>query len=235
MNAINAEAANAAVIAPEAAKAAVIAHWNRRAADFDQGPTHGLLNPAQDAAWRGVVARLAPSSPALDVLDVGCGTGFLALLMAEAGHRAMGIDLAEDMLALARPKAAARGLMVPFLAADAEAPGLPAASFDLVVERHVLWTLPDPLRALRAWREVLRPGGRVALVEGAWWDMQARDEYATIHGALPLFGGRPAEQLAAPLLEAGFEAPEVIPLMDAALWTEAPRHERYLIVARRAP
>ncbi|MBU8536825.1 class I SAM-dependent methyltransferase [Falsiroseomonas tokyonensis] len=218
----------------EPTKAAVIAHWNRRAADFDAGPTHGLLNPAQDAAWRAVMAQLAPATPALDVLDVGCGTGFLALLLAEASHRATGIDLAEEMLAIARPKAAARGLDVPFLAADAEAPGLPANSFDLVVERHVLWTLPDPARALRAWRDLLRPGGRVALVEGAWWDMQARDEYASIHAALPLFGGRPAEQLAAPLIEAGFAAPQVVPLMDPALWTQAPKHERYLVVATRA-
>lgn len=214
-------------------KSAVIAHWNRRAADFDEGPTHGLLNPAQDTAWRSLLARLAPATPALDVLDVGCGTGFFALLAAEAGHRATGIDLADDMLALARAKAATRGLRVPFFSADAEAPGLPAASFDLVMERHVLWTLPDPARALRAWRELLRPGGRVALVEGAWWDMQPKDEYAQVHAALPLFGGRPAAELAAPLTEAGFEAPEIIPLMDAALWTEAPKHERYLIVARR--
>jgi SAM-dependent methyltransferase len=217
----------------EAVKAAVTAHWNRRAADFDQGPTHGLLNPAQDSAWRGVLAALAPPAPVLDVLDVGCGTGFLALLLAEAGHRARGIDLAEDMLAIARAKAADRGLDVPFAADDAEAPALPPASLDLVVERHVLWTLPDPGRALRSWRALLRPGGRVALVEGAWWDMAARDEYVDVHAALPLFGGRPSAEIATWLTEAGFEAPAVTPLSDPALWTEAPRHERYLITARR--
>jgi SAM-dependent methyltransferase len=217
----------------EAVKAAVIAHWNRRAANFDEGPTHGLVNPAQDTAWRAVLHGLAPPEPVLDVLDVGCGTGFLALLMAEAGHRAQGVDLAEDMLALARAKAASRGLDVPFRADDAEAPDMAPASLDLIVERHVLWTLPDPARALRSWRALLRPGGRVALVEGAWWDMQAREEYEGVHAALPLFGGRPSTELATWLEDAGFEAPQIVPLSDAALWTEAPRHERYLIVARR--
>ncbi|WP_426955675.1 class I SAM-dependent methyltransferase [Muricoccus radiodurans] len=215
-------------------KDAVIAHWNRRAADFDAGPTHGLLNPAQDAAWRQVVARIAPAGRPLDALDVGCGTGFLALLLAEAGHRAAGVDLAEEMLSRARAKAAERGLDVPFHHGDAEAPPLPPASLDLIVERHVLWTLPDPLRALRSWRDLLRPGGRVALVEGAWWDMPVREEYAAVADRLPLFGGRPAAELAAPLREAGFQEPEVVPLMDAALWTKAPTHERYLILATPA-
>jgi ubiquinone/menaquinone biosynthesis C-methylase UbiE len=220
--------------ATDTVKAAVTAHWNRRAADFDAGPTHGLLNPAQDAAWRALLRRVAPPTPALDVLDVGCGTGFFALLLAEDGHRATGIDLAEDMLAIARAKATQRGLPVHFALADAEMPGLPEASFDLVMERHVLWTLPDPRRALRAWGALLRPGGRLGLIEGAWWDMQPRDEYADVHTALPLFGGRPAAELVALLGEAGFAAPEIVPLMDATLWTEAPQHERYLILARRA-
>ncbi|WP_431285240.1 class I SAM-dependent methyltransferase [Humitalea sp. 24SJ18S-53] len=214
-------------------KAAVTAHWNRRAPAFDAGHTHGLLNPAQELAWRGLMARLAPPVPALDVLDVGCGTGFLALMLASSGHRASGIDLAEDMLAIAREKSATQRLPVRFLAADAEAPPFPAGSFDLIVGRHVLWTLPDPARALAAWHRLLAPGGRLALVEGAWWDMTAKEEYEDIAARLPLFGGRPAADLATPLRAAGFAEPEVVPLNDAAYWVEAPRHERYLILAGR--
>ena len=217
----------------DAVKAAVTAHWNRRAADFDTGPSHGLLNPAQDQAWRSLLHRLAPPVPMLDVLDVGCGTGFLALLLAEAGHRATGIDLAGEMLAQATDKATARGLPVRFMPADAEAPPFAAASFDLIVERHVLWTLPHPERALAAWHELLRPGGQVALVEGAWWDMQAKDEYRDVHAALPLFGGRPAEDIALLLRRIGFAQAEVVPLMDPALWTEPSRYERYMVTARR--
>src|SRR4051812_11957952 len=104
----------------EAVKDAVVAHWNRRAADFDQGPTHGLLNPAQETAWRSMLSALASSDPTLDVLDVGCGTGFSALLLAELGHRATGVDLADEMLSRARAKASARDLDVSFVVGDAE-------------------------------------------------------------------------------------------------------------------
>jgi len=212
-------------------KTIVAQHWNRRAANFDEGASHGLLNAAQDQAWRMLLARIAGAAP-LDVLDVGCGTGFLALLLAEAGHRATGIDMADAMLAQARAKAAARGQVVRFERADAEAPPFAPASFDLIVERHVIWTLPDPTRALRSWHDLLRPGGRVALVEGDW-DMAPKDEYASVHGRLPLFGGVPGEELAAFLRAWGFAAVTVEPLMDAALWTELPSHPRYVVIGSR--
>jgi ubiquinone/menaquinone biosynthesis C-methylase UbiE len=54
-------------------------HWNRRAAEFDLEASHGLLTDAQARAWRRIVAGLAGTAP-LDVLDIGCGTGFLSLL-----------------------------------------------------------------------------------------------------------------------------------------------------------
>src|SRR5262249_13630299 len=60
-------------------KTIVAQHWNRRAADFDAGASHGLLNDAQATAWHALFATIAGAAP-LDVLDVGCGTGFLALL-----------------------------------------------------------------------------------------------------------------------------------------------------------
>jgi SAM-dependent methyltransferase len=213
-------------------KGIVAQHWNRRAANFDEGASHGLLNETQGAAWRALMARIAGPTP-LDVLDVGCGTGFLALLAAEAGHRAVGVDMADEMLSHARAKAEVRKLAVAFQRADAEAPPFAKRSFDLIVERHVIWTLPDPTRALRNWHELLRPGGRVALIEGDW-DMAPKDEYQTVHASLPLFGGVPGEELANLLRAWDFADVTVEPLMDPALWTETPSHPRYVVIGRRA-
>jgi SAM-dependent methyltransferase len=105
------------------------------------------------------------------LLDVGCGTGFLALLLAELGHRVTGVDLADGMLAIARGKAAAIPGNAPppaFRWGDAIDPPLPAASVDAVVNRHLLWTLTDPARAFVNWRRLLRPGGRVVAIDGLW-------------------------------------------------------------------
>src|SRR5690348_2059676 len=96
-------------------------HWDSRAADFDKEASHGLLNDTQSRAWHQLIKRIA-GAETLDVLDVGCGTGFLSLLLAQSGHRVTGIDVAENMLARARSKAAALGLRVDFHFADAEAP-----------------------------------------------------------------------------------------------------------------
>jgi SAM-dependent methyltransferase len=205
-------------------------HWDWRAADFDKEASHGLLNDMQSRAWRDLVSRLA-GTVALDVLDIGCGTGFLSLLLAELGHRVTGIDVADAMLEMARRKAAARGLNVDFRYADAEAPAMRAGSFDLVVERHVLWTLPHPASALTSWRHLLRRDGRLALIEGHWVGMEPRDEYTQIHHSLPLFGGRPENEVAELVRSSGFHSVTSEPLMEPELWTEPPSHPRYLVIA----
>jgi SAM-dependent methyltransferase len=205
-------------------------HWDWRAADFDKEASHGLLNDTQSRAWHKLISRVA-GVVSLDVLDVGCGTGFLSLLLAKLGHRVTGIDLAEAMLAMARRKAAAHGLIADFRRADAEAPDLTYGSFDLIVERHVLWTLPHPASALDCWRRLLRPGGRLVLIEGHWVGLQPRDEYAEIHDQLPLFGGRPEFEIVELIRSSGFSSVSTEPLMEPELWIQPPTHPRYLVIA----
>jgi SAM-dependent methyltransferase len=205
-------------------------HWNWRAAEFDKEASHGLLNDTQSRAWHELLGRVAGTAT-LDVLDVGCGTGFLSLILAQLGHRVTGIDVAPEMLARARSKAAAHGLPVNFLYADAEQPDLPKGSFDLIAERHVLWTLPHPASALDSWRLLLRSGGRLVLIEGQWKGMEPRDEYTEIHDDLPLFGGRPEKEIAELIGSRGFSSVVTEPLMLPELWTELPSHPRYLVTA----
>jgi ubiquinone/menaquinone biosynthesis C-methylase UbiE len=139
--------------------------WNDDAAVYDDAAGHAMSDPVEAAAWRSALERTLPAAPA-EVLDVGTGTGSLAIVAAELGHTLTGVDLSEGMLRRAEEKASAAGLSIAFVHAKAEEP--PPGPFDAVIERHVLWTIPDPVEALRAWRSVTRRGGRLVLLEGSW-------------------------------------------------------------------
>ncbi len=95
------------------------------------------------------------------VLDVGCGTGFLAagIRRGRPDVNVVGSDLSAGMLDRARHAGA-----WPLLQADATGLPVRAGSFDLVVARGVLHHLPDVTAALSEWRRVLRPGGAVVLL-----------------------------------------------------------------------
>jgi ubiquinone/menaquinone biosynthesis C-methylase UbiE len=186
-------------------KRQVAAHWNRRAAHFDEDFGHSVRTPAERAAWDRILALVLADKGPLDALDLGCGTGFLSLELAARGHRVTGVDFAPAMIAAARDKAAARGLAIRFEEADAEALPFPAASFDLVVSRHLLWTLPHPQAAIDEWVRVLRPGGRLAVIDGkadhaasaALPQENAHNsaEYRAIGDRLPFLDGRTREEI----------------------------------------
>jgi ubiquinone/menaquinone biosynthesis C-methylase UbiE len=212
-------------------KTAVSRYWSGRAAGFDLGASHGVLNEAQHQAWLALLREVA-GPPPLTALDVGCGTGFLALRMAELGHTAVGIDLSEEMLAEAQRKAEVSGLPVTFRLGDAEAPPQDGAPYDVILERHVIWTLPQPREAVRAWQALLKPGGLLVLIEGLF-EMSDRTIYPQLEAQLPLYGGRPGEELATLLAEEGFVETAARPLMDAALWLEMPARPRFMVTGRR--
>jgi ubiquinone/menaquinone biosynthesis C-methylase UbiE len=210
-------------------KQQVVAHWDRRAAHFDEDFGHSIRIPAERAAWDRILDLVMPAGRILDALDVGCGTGFLALELAARGHRVIGVDLAPTMLGLARQKAAALGLAVRsrFEAADAENLPFAAGSFDLVISRHLLWTLPHPEAAIDDWIRVLRPdGGRLAVIDGAQCTSDAalttplRDnarlspEYAAVGAELPFYGGRRREEIEAALRAHGLTGVASDPLED---------------------
>jgi SAM-dependent methyltransferase len=138
--------------------------WDDDAHTYDSSTSHSVSDPLEAAAWRQALHDALPTGEAR-VLDVGAGTGALSLLAAELGHRVTALDLSPGMLSRAERKAGARGLAprMAFVVGSAAEP--PRGPFDAVMERHVLWTLPDPVSALRAWREV---AGRLVLFEGVW-------------------------------------------------------------------
>ncbi|WP_258348526.1 class I SAM-dependent methyltransferase [Saccharopolyspora gregorii] len=145
--------------------APIVDYWNDRARrGYDQQPGQ---DPALDLWAKRICPLVADAAgPGARVLDSGCGTGFLARILAADGHRVTGQDASPGMLAVAAERAAADGLAVDWLTGVAEEP--PAGPFDVVVTRNVLWTLPEPQRAVNAWARVLRPGGLLLISDGRW-------------------------------------------------------------------
>ena len=192
-------------------------YWEQQAPSFDDAPDHGLRDPVVRGAWGSLLMPLLPPAPAR-VADLGCGTGSLAVLLAEAGYTMTGIDVSAGMIERARDKAAAKGLRVDLAVGDASRPPCADESFDVVLCRHVLWALEDHAAALREWGRILRPTGRLILIEGRWWT-----------GA-----GLPAATILVLLTAIGRSA-TVLHLDDPQLWGMEISDERYVVLSPAAP
>ena len=191
---------------------------------YDNCPGHGIGTGEEKIAWKRELNRNLPEPP-LKVLDVGCGTGAMGLLFAEMGHQVTGIDLSEGMMAKAREKADAQKLSIELKRGDAEHLPFHDGSFDVLVNRHLLWTLPHPEIALKEWHRVLKNGGVILIIEGVWKDRSfsirakriVSDGLAKIFGhshsghydqklrsQFPYDGGVPKETMISDLEHAGF-------------------------------
>ncbi len=203
-------------------KQQVSAHWNRRAPTFDDDFGHSIRTPAERAAWDRILDLVLPDRPVLEALDAGCGTGFLSFQLAARGHRVVGVDFAPAMIEEARRKSAPYADRVRFEHGDVEQLPFAPASFDLVISRHLLWTLPHPEAAIDEWIRVLRSGGRLVVVDGQFdasvppvgGNARTSDEYAAVGDQLPFLGGRSREQIAALLESHGLVNVGSDPLLD---------------------
>ena len=201
--------------------------WDEDASVYDTSPSHYPNRPHEVAAWSATLRNLLPDPPAR-VLDAGAGTGFLSLLLAAGGYQVTALDVSSQMLGVLESKAGQRGLGVRTVHADAASP--PAGeTFDAVIERHLIWTLPDPGAALAAWHAAA-PDGRLVLVEGSWGARSgvdglraaARDLVRQIRGPEPGHHGHYSERMVRALPHAGGILPaEAVALVQASPWENA--------------
>jgi ubiquinone/menaquinone biosynthesis C-methylase UbiE len=161
----------------------------------------------QGRTLRRRAATLAGIQPGDQVLDVGCGTGTLALEVARRvgrGGRVAGIDPSAEQITRARAKAARRHVPVDFQVGVIEQLAFPDQTFDVVFSTLMMHHLPDGLkrRGLAEIARVLKPGGRLIIAD--FKRKQDRRGRATRFHA----GGSRTQDLAALAEDAGFSRVE---------------------------
>ena len=191
-------------------------YWDNEAGTFDDEPDHGLRETAVRSEWTALLRRWLPEEP-VSILDIGCGTGSISLILASLGHHVLGIDFSARMLEQAEAKAKAAGYAIPFKLMDAYKPDLPAGAFDVIVCRHLLWAMPSPATALERWSMLLVPGGRILLIEGFWQTGGGLHAQQVIDALSPSFTAVKVEDLSS----------------NDDLWGEEKSDERYIITADR--
>jgi demethylmenaquinone methyltransferase/2-methoxy-6-polyprenyl-1,4-benzoquinol methylase/phosphoethanolamine N-methyltransferase len=185
-----------------------VLHGARRYGLFSRIMTFG-----RDKAVRDKLIELGAPAPGEKVLDVGCGTGTLAIaIKPQVGTGEVhGIDASPEMIQVAKEKSAKDGSDIDFRVALIEAIPFPDASFDLVTSSLMLHHLPDDLKAkgFLEIRRVLKPGGRFMAMDFA------AHSHSRLGHLLSIFGHSRGESMVDKLepmvKDSGFSDVEVIP------------------------
>ena len=148
-------------------KDAVVSYWSKRAESFAEHK-HAEIHSDKVALWREEFRRNLPKKEHLRILDVGCGSGFFEAVLAPMGHEVTGIDLTPEMIEKGKALLEHHGIDATLLVMDAEQPDFAEESFDVIVSRNLIWTLPHPVEAYERWMKLLKPGGMLIIYDAEY-------------------------------------------------------------------
>jgi len=151
-------------------KKEIAEYWDRRAPSYTDVIEKNLAGTWGDT-WADYLLSHFPAGKAetIQVLDIGTGPGFYAIILSRRGYRVTAVDFSEKMLEEAKRNAGELARRIRFLKMDAQALEFPDDSFDVIVTRNLTWNLQDPAGAYEEWKRVLRPGGVLLNFDANWY------------------------------------------------------------------
>ena len=140
--------------------------WTHDSDGYDQSIQKQLRNKRDVDYWSRELTSAIGEGPH-KVLEVGCGPGFMSIIMSRLGYEVKAIDGSEGMIRHAAHNFEVQGVSATAVLEDAvELPEEENETYDIIISRDVIWTLYDPEKAFRRWKEVLKPGGKVIYYDG---------------------------------------------------------------------
>ena len=151
-------------------------YWMERAKTYGEQNRQQLQNQLQ-VNWKSLILKMMTKNKSLNILDIGTGPGFFAILMAQEGHQVTAVDMNSNMLLEARKNAGSYSSLINFMQVKEELP-FQKGSFDLVISRDVTWTLPSPEKTMKHWFSMVKPEGWMLYFDANWYAyLQDEQEY----------------------------------------------------------
>ena len=146
--------------------------WTEDSGDYNDITQKQLRDKKTVAYWTRELKSLLGTQP-LRILEVGCGPGFMSILMARLGHDVKAVDGAIGMVEKAKENMRKQNVQVEVCEEDAVTlPEEEAGTYDVILSRDVVWTLYAPEQAFCRWKEVLKPGGKIIYFDGDYQTMK---------------------------------------------------------------
>lgn len=157
-------------------------YWSSKADSFSEynDKEH---NSELGKLWESFLKKGLGDRKNLNVLEVGCGPGFFAILLAKMGHNVTAVDYSEQMLEKAKENAKKYGVedKIKFMRMDAQNLKFEDEIFDAVTSRMITWILDDTKKAYEEWVRVVKPDGIVINIDANWYlhlhDKEAEDAF----------------------------------------------------------
>ena len=142
-------------------------YFDKGCESFDAYTVISFSNKMERRCWQRLYSKVFADC-GKDLLNVGCGPGTEALVLSDMGFNVTALDFSSNMIEAAKKNSERFGVPFDIVQGDAMELPFPDDSFDMIASNYALWAIPDPEKTMREWYRVLRPGGKVAFVEGVW-------------------------------------------------------------------